>query len=260
MPSRGFGVPIVSLFLPLIAASSFAATVEVTVQAPDQTPVAFAYVELIAPDRAPARPSAETVLARGNGSLTVDAGNYEVFVAAPGYQPAVVQARVTEGKRNAVFAELTHGARLTGSVSDDHGQPLAHAVVSQARVVPPPGVSQFSSMAASVIGASWATESDDAGRWTVAVPEQFQIPLIIEAPGFAPAWIHWKPKEAAPVDVALRPGGGLRATLDRTDPHLVVTLARLDAAGPSDVPSDWQPRIWAPRTSAAPMPAGCACR
>lgn len=204
--------------------------------------LAGAYVALYAADDPWPRPSFETVTSDGHATFTVTPGSYQLFAGADGYQLNGRAVEVAPGE--AVAAELSLlPAVLTksGTVTDGTGKPIAGARVSQVRV-------PLSDRAREQLADGWTTKTDENGWWRLSVPSDANLPLFIEAAGYAPAWHVSRPAEAAvPLDVVLQKGARLLVRLDRTDAEMVVTLST-DAVQP--IPSGWQKEVWQKRATA----------
>jgi uncharacterized GH25 family protein len=163
--------------------------------------IAGSYVALYAPDDPWRRPSFETVTPDGRVTFTAPPGSYQLFAGAPGYELSGRTVEVAPG--DDVIADLSllpSTLSKSGTVSDATGKPLAGARVSQVRV-------PLSDRAREQLAQPWSTTTDANGWWRLPVPSDANLPLLIEAAGYAPARHVSRPAEAAmPLDVVLEKG------------------------------------------------------
>jgi len=225
------------LTLLVLATAALAAPlpIRITAAASDGTPLPGTYLALYAPEDPHDRPSFEVIAADGRAPLQVPPGTYRLFAAANGYQPAGERVTVNGMSKGELTINLLPDVMATGTVSDPSGNPIAGAHVRQVRV-------PLSKMALDHLGARWQTTSDENGWWTLPVPGEFVLPLLVEAPHRAPAWQVSRPAELAkPMDIALAEGGQLTVTLDRAEPELFVSLVSLAEGA---VPKHEQSTVW----------------
>ncbi|HEX6159963.1 MAG TPA: hypothetical protein VF111_07340 [Thermoanaerobaculia bacterium] len=202
------------------AESGSALPVEIRVtDATSPTPIRNVYVALYAPDDAWTRPSFETVSDTGAVTVTLPAGSYQMIAGARGFDLGGRTIDVAPGSRVALTVPLTPAAiTRTGTVNDTAGRPIAGARITLVR-------SPASDLARQHLGSEWTTTSDENGWWSLLVPSDFVLPLLIEARGFGPSMQTSRPADAAtPLDVVLTAGGSLRVELDRVDADWMLTL------------------------------------
>jgi hypothetical protein len=196
-----------------------------------------AYIALLPAEAPWDEPAAETIAPKGEGTLRVKPGVYHALVGAPGHQTESEHLRISQTANDFTFELLPEGT-IAGTIQDDRGNPVA-ARIRQVRA-------PMSELARGYLGARLATESDANGWWSLPFPSEAFVPLLIEAPGYAPVWHFGKTREDH-LALTMTPGAQLRLTLDRVDPQLTVVLERREAAGATDVPSDDQAYVWSRR-------------
>lgn len=203
------------------------------VTAGSNTLVPNAYVALYAPDDPWRKPSYESIVSGGLTSFNPPAGSYRILAGAPGFQTTEQPLDATSP--SSVVVSLMPLMERSGAVRDPVGMPIQSATVSTVNI----GVSD---LAARHLEVTSRAITDADGRWTLPLPPERSASLLVEAPGFAPAWVASRPADSNGSDVILQNGGQLRVQLDRTDAALLVTLA---AENESDIPSGTQKQVWA---------------
>lgn len=210
------------------------------------SPIANAYVALYAPDDTWHQPSAEAVATHGTVTLRARPEVHRLFASAKGYQSAEQRLDITSESRHSITIALLPEYSLSGSVRDPEGNAIASARVSVVSVA-------LSELARRHGNLQQGVSTGADGRWTLPLPPERAVPLMIEAAGFAPAWHIARPeRHSSPVDLVLGRGGRLRIRLDRTDPGMLLTLAAVPAAKEAAVPTGWQKVVWE-RTAVNPL-------
>jgi hypothetical protein len=208
-------VPILAFMA--LAARTHAAPVRVHVVAAStdgQTPRGV-YFALYAADDPWREPTAETVAPGGDAVFQVEPGTYELLAYAGDREPAAQRLDVQERRPAEARIALVAAFEANGSVSDPAGRPVAGARV---RLVH----NGLSELAAAHIAKAFETKTDANGWWSLSVPTSRWTPLLIEAPGYAPAWLRSDAKSGV---VVLQPGGAVTLQLDRVDTDAVVLLS-----------------------------------
>ncbi|MBV9494571.1 MAG: carboxypeptidase regulatory-like domain-containing protein [Acidobacteria bacterium] len=192
---------------------------------------------LYSPDDPWRKPSYEAVVSTGMASFNLRAGSYRMLAGAPGFQTTEQAVETTSPSSVVALMPLME---TSGAVRDAAGVPIQGATVSTVNN----GVSE---LGAQHLDTARRATTDAEGRWTLPLPPERSANLLIEAPGFAPAWRISRPADASESDAVLQKGGQLRVQLDRIDAALVITLVAEKA---NDIPSGTQKQVWArPATS-----------
>ena len=202
------------------------------------------YVAIVPVWRPWSRPGAETITERGVATFRVAAGTYRFIVGAPGYEVTTYgPLAVSPAPATDFDVELRPVKRISGTVSDEQGNPLSGIRVSDVRAVIPPPLGTLSELAVRHLAGTWSVKTDEDGSWALPVAGDGNVPVVIDGPGFVTAWRLFSVKNPQ-TDLILTKGGTLRLIADRTDPNLVIGLTRDgdDAAG--TIPPDWQPQVW----------------
>lgn len=230
------------LALAIVSGSALAADepvdVPVTVQAGGAEP-SDAYVALIALNCPLARPTAEAVLPRGNGVFRLVPGTYRAIVGARGFEDLTRNVSVAAGRP--LRFELAANPTTSGRVTALDGAPVPHARVYQARTAMQPP--SYSELALRYFRPQWSTSTDDRGEWVLPLSRRGALPVVVEAAGFSPAIETLSTATPAPTVVLTR-GASLRATVDRTDPHFIVSLLA-EESDAKDPASQWLPQVLA---------------
>lgn len=235
--------------------------VRIVIEASRGESVKDAYVALVPPDKPWSRPAAEKIGSGATVILEVPEGVYRVVAGVRGKGVKITDPlRISASRRNEVRVALPAMRTVTGTVRDEGGQPLPDRTVGEVNAFVEAPLGRASELAARYFAADWRTKSAADGSWSLLLPEGADAPTIVaESPGYAPAWRAGKEGPSGPVALVMRRGAGLRISLDREAPELVVTLT---AKGESaSVPAGWQAQFWARRAvkSAvewASLPAG----
>ncbi len=202
-------------------------------------PIGDAYIGLVPMDHSLARPAREIVARTGQAVFTIPPGTYGLTTAANGFHADLREARVVAGVDNEITVELNRAVMISGTVSDPEGNPIAGAHVTQAPAATAP-LADMSELALQQVGRSMRAITDANGAWQLTASRS---PLLIEANGWAPAWLAPRPAEAPPVDVVLKKGSSLSVTLDRTDPAISITAVPT-GENKLGLPSRFQQIIW----------------
>jgi len=208
-------------------------------------PVANAYVALIPRDEPLRRPLHETIAVDGTADFTVAPGSYLLAATADGYDVDNKKIVVVRPTPAPLTVNLAPEHFVRGLVSDAAGRPIANARVAQALAALPSSVGMLSAMATTAFGDRLHTTTDTAGAWKLTVSAGKKLPLLVEAPGYAPAWVLYDPSgdERDEVNVTLEKGSTLEATLDRLDPDAMISIVAKSQEG-QQVPAGFQPRVW----------------
>lgn len=226
--------------------------VHVTLRSSSGKPVPEASIAFVAPDRPVSRPSAVQVTTNGEAIVHVTPAQYQVFAAARGHALAIRTFDVTAASRLTI--DLPASQPLHGIVRDERGQPIAGARVRHMRAVGPQPFATTPELVRLALESDWTTYTDAEGRWTLTAGSDAPVPVLIEAPGFAP--MHELRAPSATV-TTLRSGASVRVEFDRADPDRLVALVPRDETASEG----WEPLAWARAIDAATvtwdaMPAG----
>jgi hypothetical protein len=205
-------------------------------------PLSSVYVALVSLDQPAYRPTVEAVV---DGTVKWDgiaAGRYVLLTEAPGFHPVTRNVEITDGKSGHLSVELQPEFELTGNVVDAAGRPVKNATISHPRITPPT-LSGVMSDLARQHATHLRTTTDDNGWWKLGVPVK-EFSLLVEAPGYEPAWVSFDPKQSPMPPVKLQPGSSLRIVTNRPAPDVVLTLVPSTRIETS-VPFDWRDRVWA---------------
>lgn len=215
--------------------------VEVAVRTITGVRVDGAYVAFVSPDRPNARPSFETVLPNGAAKLRLKPGAYKVYAFGKGMQQSSRPVHVSAQSPALVF-DLKPAASVGGIVRDENGKPIADASVRHMIAVGPRAIGQVSALARRHLAHDWETRTDAEGHWTLPGRDDGAVPVLIEAPGYAPEHRYYRAAETH--TTTLRPGSKLRVLFDRTESDRFVTLIRQTT--PNDAAaSGWESVAWA---------------
>lgn len=214
-------------------------TVALTITGVGGSELTEAYVAVVPPDHQWSKPSFEQILRRGRGAITAPSTAYKVFVAAKGYQPRILQPAP---HATTLKIELNAEVVTRGTVSDEQGNPLDGAHVSRAGIGVRAPAGDFSATARQFLVESWSMRVDSSGSWTLPASDNMVAPILIEAPGYSPAWVLGQAGKH--FDVVLRRGGGLELKLDRIELGTFLTLTNA-AVADGGIPGAWQSRVWA---------------
>ena len=210
--------------------------------------VSGVYVALVAGDQPAYRPTMEGVV---DGSVKwndIPPGRYALIAVAPSFDLSVRRVDIVAGKRGQVGIELQPRVELTGKVVDVSGRPIAGATVSHPLVAIPALLGRMSELSRQKALEYLRTTTDDHGSWKLAVSSGRASPLLIEAPGYVPAWVTSDPAKLEMPQVTLRKGSSLRVMTNRPAPGFVVTLvpsANIDTS----IPLEAQKQVWARETT-----------
>lgn len=204
-----------------------------------------AYVALVPAWRTTSHPLAEDVTENDVATLRVPADDYRLIAGAPGHavwsrQPITVTA---DGAADVSIA-LPDLRRVSGTVTDEQGRPIAGARIRTVHGATAPGLGTLSELAVRQLQSDWSTTTGADGRWTLTIPAG-PTPVLVQAARRAEEWRVVQETDADAVAIVLSQGSTLRVTSNRLDPDLVLTLARDDATAGTTVPADVQPRVWA---------------
>lgn len=221
------------------------ATVHITVTTNASTPVKNAYVALIPRDAPKRRPMREAITPTGMVDLTVPPGNYLLIASADGFETDYRKLVVIRRQAEPLWVGLSPEVLVEGVVKDAAGNPIPNARIHHAAAVPPPAVGTMSAMAIKAYGARLHTTSNAKGAWELVASAGRKTPLLVEAPGYAPAWVVFDPAVTPrkPLEVVLAKGSSLKAMLDRVDPDTLITVAPKTAGG-TTVPAVAQSAVW----------------
>jgi hypothetical protein len=189
-------------------------------------PVKGAYVALIPRDQPLRRPAREMIAPTGNVDLAVPAGRYLLRASADmfdtDYQRMVL---VNEGS-DQVVVSLAPEFKVSGMVADPDGHPITDARITHMLILPPPSVRKLSELAAKAVGSRLHAMSDVNGFWQLAVSTDRKSQLMVEARGYAPAWVVYDPAgpQRNQINVTLHRGSSLKVAIDRLDPNAVLTV------------------------------------
>lgn len=215
--------------------------VEVSVRTITGLRVDDAYVAFVSPDRPNALPSFETVLPNGAAKLRLKPGTYKVFAFGKGMQESSRSVNVGPQSPALVF-DLKPAASVGGVVRDESGRPIADASVRHMVAVGPVAIGQVSALARRNFSHAWETRTDAEGHWTLPGRDDGAVPVLIEAPGYAPEHRYYRAAETH--TTTLRPGSKLRVLFDRTESDRFVTLIRQTT--PNDAAArGWESVAWA---------------
>lgn len=251
---------LIALLASTWAASAFAVDAEsiavtVRVRTPSGAPAMSAYVALVPEWRPSSRPLVETIAEKGVARVNVPAGRYGVIAGARDFALSSVGPISVSNTSAEVSVDLKSLKQVSGSVTDENGRPIAGAHVSGANRAIPAPFGKVSELAMRHLGADWEATADEAGRWTLKLPDG-AAPLFVEAPGREPLWRILSDADPLPLTVALRAGATLTVSIDRQDPDLIVTLAREASVAEPSIPAEKQPLVWARRAEGASITWG----
>ena len=187
----------------------------------DKGPIADATVRL-APDEG------DVIVLRTDGAGIARAdklavGTWEVAASAPGFEPAGLAPRelAKDEVANLALALVAGGAKLTGTVTDATGGPVAGARVDAAKMSGPRIGRPSEAVATTTTG------SDGKYQMTVAVG---QLVVGVSSPDYAPQSRHVEVVAAGAVaDFSLVPGGVIEGIVRDARTKEVVVGARVDA-------------------------------
>ncbi|MGK2857862.1 MAG: hypothetical protein ACSLFQ_11710 [Thermoanaerobaculia bacterium] len=202
------------------------------------------YAALVRPDGPWRQPSAEGVTKSGSLDLVVSPGDYVLIASAPGYQLYIDKVTVAEGGPGLFEVELTPAVRISGSIGDEQGAPIAGARVMTNRAAVARPFGMFSDLGWDYIGNQETTGVDASGLWSLEVSGDGKTPLLVEARGFAPAWLSTPDVTAAGSKTTLRQGGQLKVLLDRADDAVVVVAVPRDESAAGSIPPELQRWVW----------------
>ncbi|MFP5247468.1 MAG: carboxypeptidase-like regulatory domain-containing protein, partial [Thermoanaerobaculia bacterium] len=203
-----------------------------------------AYVALVPRDAPSRRPARELISPNGIANFTVPPGNYLLMAAADGLQTDFRKTIVVRRRTEPITVNLAPEFEVSGSVTDAEGRPIRNARIAHASVVPPASIGTLSLMALMSFGPRLQTTTNANGAWQLAVAPDKRAALLVEAPGYAPAWVMYDPQEQqGEINVALPKGSSLKAKIDRTDPDVVIGLVATNQDEQS-VPATAQTRVW----------------
>lgn len=218
--------------------------ITIVAKSPNAPAVANAYIALVPHDQPLNRPAREVIAANGSADLRVPPGRYVLRATANGFDTNHGELVVVHEAPTQLTVNLQPELTVSGTVTADGGKPVANARVTHVLAVPPPSARGLSEMAWKVFGARLHTTTGADGTWQLPVSSSKKTLLMVEAPGYAPAWIACDPGTSRNVvNVTLEKGGMLEAKLDRDDPAIVVFVAR--ASEGTTVPQPMQPHVWA---------------
>lgn len=234
------------IIVALLAASTssqtaWGAVVRVTTTAKGADAVE-AYVALVAPDGSWNAPAAEALTKNGAAELHVPPGRYELIAAASAWGADVVTVFASDNNPQSANLELVPHGTATGLLETEEGLPMAAARIAWARAAIIPEAGVLSARAMRHLGRAESTQSDDNGWWSLAVPSDRTMPLLIEAAGYAPAWLVNRPTDEQTTHrIVLRRGSQLEVRT-KADSDVLVTLVPTEAE--QVVPDDWQRAVW----------------
>jgi hypothetical protein len=239
-----------------VSLSSMASPAEVPVKVRVRTvagePIHNAYVALVPAWRPWSRPLAESIAEKGMSVLRLPAGSYRLVAGARGFGVSSQgPLSISENAGNDLAVELHALKPVTGSVSDEQGNPIAGVRVANMNGAVPVPLGMVSDLAAGHLGSDWTTTTDDEGSWKLGMPEG-TVPLVFTASGRASQLRHYRVSDPAALHVTMPPGAILRLTTDRADSNLVVTLVRQGADPDGAIPAEQQPQLlarWATTTT-----------
>jgi hypothetical protein len=220
-------------------------TVHITVTTNASAAITNAYVALVPRDAPMRRPLREAITPSGIVDLTVPPGSYLLTAGADGFETDYRKLVVIRRQPEPLWVSLSPEFRVNGTVKDADGKPIPNARVSQAAAVPPPPVGTLSAAAMKAFGARLHTTTDAKGAWELVVSTSRKTSLLVEAPGYAPAWVLYDPagEKRRQLEVALQKGSSLRATLDRAEADAVISVAPKLKAGQT-LPPIAQSLVW----------------
>ncbi len=206
--------------------------------------VSGVYVALIPRDQPPSRTAVEAVVDGGVKWHDVPPGRYSLVAVAPSFDPSFRRIDIVAGKSLQVSMELQLRVELTGKVVDVSGRPVAGATVCHPLVVMPALLGRMSNLARQKALEYLRTTTDDHGSWKLAVSAGKASSLLIEAPGYGPAWVTSDPAKRELLPVTLRKGSSLRVVTNRPAPEFVLTLIP-SASIDTSIPLELQKQVWA---------------
>ncbi|HEX3110818.1 MAG TPA: carboxypeptidase-like regulatory domain-containing protein, partial [Thermoanaerobaculia bacterium] len=220
-------------------------TVHVTIRSgpADPVPVHGAYVALVGMDRPMYRPTMETVADGEVKWSAVPPGPYLLVVDAANFQPVVRHISVTSYSPAQASINLSPDIEVSGRVIDGAGKPIAGATIANARIVPPPNLSGMSDMSRRHALSYLITQTDESGSWKGRALPTNEMSFLVEAAGYAPAWVKREPGSAELPAVTLKPGSSLKIVTDRAAPDLILQLRSTAIETP--IPPQIQHHIWA---------------
>jgi len=202
-----------------------------------------AYVALVAPDASTNDPTAEAVTNEGAAEFDVPPGRYEVIVAAPGWGANAMTVFAGDRTPQSVDIELTPHGTTAGVLETEKGLPVTSARIRWAAAAITPAIGLLSDLAMRHLGDDQSSKTDENGWWSLTVPSDRMVPLLIEAPGYEPIWVLHRPTEEASANrLVLRLGSSLEIT---TGDGVSGVLFTLVPSEPTEVVApDWQRAIW----------------
>ncbi len=215
------------------------------------------YIGLIPRDQPLRRPKRETIATSGTADLLVPPGRYMLRASADGFETDFRQSVVVNQKFSQINISLIPEFKVTGLVTDQDGHPIANARIAHPIAVAASSVGGLSKMAMDAVGSRLHVTSDANGSWQLAVSTIRKSPLMVEAPGYEPAWVVYDPTgpHRNQITITLRKGSALKAMLDRIDPNIVVSVVSKTQEAPSvstatqSVPPFMEMHVWARETT-----------
>jgi hypothetical protein len=221
--------------------------VTVRVHAQSGGSIPDAYIAFVPGWRPTNHPLVETIAAKGVADLRISPGTYLVIAGARGYALYSHETSITPSS-GALSLELHQLKEAHGTVAGEDGRALSGVRVERINAAIPVPLGTLSALAARQLGPDWSTTTDEAGRWTLGLPDA-TVPLLFEIPGFGAEWrVNTKGDDKSMTSVLTR-GSGLRLTTDRSDADLIVTLAAEPNSASTSIPAEQQPLLWGRATA-----------
>jgi hypothetical protein len=219
-------------------------SIRIRVLSPAGEPVHDAYIGIVPDWRREGRPWVERVAENGSAVFELPEKSYRVIAGGRGYGVAEVPLSISAKTGKVFDIRLAPLKAIEGEVSDERGNPIAGVRVANLNAAIAPPLGMLSELAVRHLSQEWSTVTDERGVWRLRIPDA-TVPLIFEAPGYAAQCVNYRPSDPTSLDVVLPRGGALHLATDRSDPEMIVTLARGGGDTASTIPVGLQRQIWA---------------